>query len=387
MLVRKNISLDNKYLKKLQPLLDINDGNLSAAIRDTIVLTDTALKYYSSVDEAIKFLKESAVSPEDKAFIPDEEYELINKTILEWLFRHTRGRIADEELVNELINPFEVHDMKELEGHLNEISKKNHWDVRISISCEDIHNPESAQILFSNAAPNSRAFFIQLVALFLANWKRLDVENVFRKANSTQVSFKKNLSVPSHELMPGIRKHFGYLDIVCREIDDNPDFWTQLMYTYNVERYNLVTLHRSQFEVFATGVAPNPAKIVERLSKQSISEMELKDLLIVVKRMYLVTQLVKNIELSLEPGKESATIIHDFRNERVISNLVDYFSHIFIENGAKFTVFSYASMIVFRFNKEEPERGSDYYDLSEIEDPEFRENDETEDLNVGNAMN
>lgn len=382
MLIRKNISLDDKYLKKLQPLLDINDGNLSAAIRDTIALTDTALEYHDSVDEAIKFLKKSAVSQEENDFIPNEEYSLISKTILDWLFRHIRGRIADEELVNELINPFEVHDMKEFEGQLNRTSEQNHWGVRVSLSCEDIHNPESAQILFSNATPNSREFFTQLVALFLAKWKRLDVEHVFRRANSTQVSFKKNLSVSPQELMPGIRKHFGYLDIVCREIDDNPDFWIQLMYTYNVERYNLVTLHRSQFETFATGVAPNPAKIVERLSKRSISEMELADLLIVVKRMYLVTQLVKNIELSLEPGKESATIIHDFKNEKVISNLVDYFSHIFIENGAKFTVSSYASMIVFRFNKEGPEVSSDYYDLSELQDSEFHKNDEK-----GDAIN
>ena len=29
MLIRKNISLDDKYLKKLQPFLDANDGNLS----------------------------------------------------------------------------------------------------------------------------------------------------------------------------------------------------------------------------------------------------------------------------------------------------------------------------------------------------------------------
>jgi len=57
MLIRKNISLDDKYLKKLQPLLDANDGNLSAAVRDTIEVADTALTYHKSIDEAVRFFK------------------------------------------------------------------------------------------------------------------------------------------------------------------------------------------------------------------------------------------------------------------------------------------------------------------------------------------
>ena len=97
------------------------------------------------------------------------------------------------------------------------------------------------------------------------------------------------------------------------------------MYTYNVERYNLVTLHRTQFEIFAAGEVPNPTKILERLCKQSISEMSLPDLLVYFRKMYMATQLVKNIEICLEPGKESVTIYHDFKNEKVIKNLVNIF--------------------------------------------------------------
>jgi len=352
MLIRKNISLDDKYLKKLQPLLDANDGNLSAAIRDTIAVADTALTYHDSIDEAIKFLKETPSREGINETIQSGENIIINKTILEWLFRYTKGRLTEEELVNELINPFEVQDMKELEECLNKVARSYQWAIRTSIKCEDINNPDCALVIFSNSTLNSREFFAQLVTHFLAKWKRLDVEHVFRRSNSTQISFKRNLSVSPSDTMPGIRKHFGYLDIVCKELEDNTEFWTQLMYTYNVERYNLVTLHRSQFETFATGDAPNPTKILERLCKQSVSEMSLPDLLIAFKRIYLATQLVKNIELCLEPGKESATIFHDFKNEKVISNLMEYFTNIFKEKGVPFEHASYASMIVFRFNEE-----------------------------------
>ncbi|WP_440946175.1 hypothetical protein ACSAZL_19215 [Methanosarcina sp. T3] len=372
MLIRKNISLDDKYLKKLQPLLDANDGNLSAAVRDTIEIADTALTYHKSIDEAIKFLKETPAKEELSDTIKNGENTIINRTMLEWLFRYTKGRLTDEELVNELINPFEISDMKELEDHLNRISKNYQWTIRTSIKCEDIHNPDSALLLLSNSTINSREFFAQLIAHFLARWKQLDVEHIFRRANSTQISFKKNLSVSLNETMPGIRKHFGYLDIVCRELDDNTEFWTQLMYTYNVERYNLVTLHRSQFETFAAGEVPNPTKILERLCKQSVNEMDLPDLLMYFRKMYLATQLVKNIEISLEPGRESVTIFHDFKNEKVINTLVEYFSNIFREQGTPFVTSSYTSMIVFKFYKEhEPEDSSDLAGVEEFEEPDF----------------
>lgn len=369
MLIRKNISLDDKYLKKLQPLLDINDGNLSAAIRDTIEISDTALKYHKSIDEAIRFLKETPAKEELNDTIQSGENIVINKTMLEWLFRYTKGRLTDDELVNELVNPYEIQDMRQLEEYLNRVSKTYQWPIRASIKCEDIHNPESVLVLLSNATVNSREFFAQLIAHFLSKWKQLDVEHIFRRANSTQISFKKNQSVSSNEVMPGIRKHFGYLDIVCKELDDNTEFWTQLMYTYNVERFNLVTLHRSQFEIFATGEVPNPTKILERLCKQSVCDMTLPDLLIHFRRMYLATQLVKNIDVCLEPGKESVTIFHDFKNEKVVQNLVTYFSNIFAENGTPFETSSYSSMIVFRFN---PEQKSDMPD-SYIQDFEHSE--------------
>jgi len=371
MLIRKNISLDDKYLKKLQPLLDANDGNLSAAVRDTIEVADIALAYHKSIDEAIKFLKETPAKEELNDTIRSGENIVINKTMLEWLFKHTRGRLTDGEIVNELINPFEIQDMKQLEEYLNRIFRSYQWAIRTSIKCDNINNPESALVIISNSTVNSRDFFSQLVAQFLARWKQLDVEHIFRRANSTQISFKKNLSMSSNEIMPGIRTHFGYLDMVCKELDDNTEFWTQVMYTYNIERYNLVTLHRSQFEVFATGEVPNPTKVLERLCKQSVSDMTLPDLLINFKKMYLATQLVKNVEIYLEPGRESVTIFHDFKNEGVIHNLVEYFSHIFRENGTPFETSSYASMIEFRFYQEPKLLSSDISRMEELEGPEY----------------
>lgn len=369
MLIRKNISLDDKYLRKLQPLLDANNGNLSAAVRDTIEVADTALTNYKSIDEAIQYLKETPGKEELNETIKNGENIVINKMMLEWLFICSKGRLTDEELVNELINPFEIQDMKQLEDYLNRVSRNYQWTIRTSIKCEDINNPNSALVLISNSTVHSRDFFAQLVAHFLSKWKQLDVEHVFRKSNSTQISFRKNTSTSSNETMPGIRKYFGYLDVLYKELDDNTEFWTQLMYIYNTERFNLMTLHRSQFEVFATGEVPNPTKTLEHLCKQLVSDMDLPDLLVYFRKMYLPTQIVKNIEISLEPGNESVTIFHDFKDERVIRNLVEYFSNIFKENGTAFETFSYSSMIEFRFSQRREPDNSDLHLMEKMEKP------------------
>jgi hypothetical protein len=54
MIVRKNITLENIHLKKLELLINKHQGNLSAAIRDSIDMADVVLLQYGSIEEAKK---------------------------------------------------------------------------------------------------------------------------------------------------------------------------------------------------------------------------------------------------------------------------------------------------------------------------------------------
>ncbi|HET8689466.1 MAG TPA: hypothetical protein VFM18_22875, partial [Methanosarcina sp.] len=77
----------------------------------------------------------------------------------------------------------------------------------------------------------------------------------------------------------------------------------------------------------------------------------------------------KNIEISLEPGNESVTIFHDFKDEKVVCNLLEYFSNIFKENGTPFETSSYSSMIVFRFFQRREPDSSNLYLTEKIAEP------------------
>ena len=57
MIIRKNISLNEEYLNKLEPLLKKHNGNLSSVMREIIDLADAAFQDPDSVKRLISGLK------------------------------------------------------------------------------------------------------------------------------------------------------------------------------------------------------------------------------------------------------------------------------------------------------------------------------------------
>ena len=332
MLIRKNISLDEKYLKKLQPLLDANGGNLSAAIRDTIELTDAALQNHETIEESIDFLNTPHSSPtEFDDLLESGEHLIINRTALKWLIKNSSGCLVDEELVDELINPFSIQTMTELDAYLNNLSQKFKWDIEVSIFCMDSLDPDTATIVFSNGDLYLRNFFAEHVALFIADWKQMDIDDLYRRSKSIRIDFKKSTVVPD-EVPPGIKEHFGRLDLIFKELHKKEAFWSGLVNAYKVTGYNMVAIPKNQFESIAAGNVPDGVAIFETVTNHPIADIPLSELLVLFKRFYSVSQIVNNIEILLEPDNEFVKIQHDYRDEKTIMKLIQYFSNIFESN-------------------------------------------------------
>ena len=348
MLIRKNISLDEKYLKKLQPLMDANGGNLSAAIRDTIELTDAALQNHETIEECIDALSVSAPSPTKfDELIENGEHIIINRTALKWLIKKSSGCLVDDELVDELINPFSVQTMPELDTYLNNLSKEFGWGIEVSIFCMDPLDPDSATIVFSKGDPYLRDFFAEHVALFIVKWKQLDIDDLYRRSKSIRIDFKRASFAPG-EVPPGIKKHFGYFDLVYGELHNKPEFWNKLVTAYKITEYNMVVFPRNIFEDIVAGNVPDVVGIFETMINQPIIDIPLSELLVLVKKIFIISQIVNNIEIQVEPGHESVKIQHSYRNEETISKIILYFAKIFEANGQEFDVTHSSSLIIFK---------------------------------------
>lgn len=348
MLIRKNISLDEKYLKKLQPILDANDGNLSAAIRATIELTDVALQNHVSIEESIDALKTTAIPPTRyDEFIEDGEHIIINRAALKWLVKSTSGCLIDAELVDELINPFSVQTIVELDTYLNSISQEFGWDIEVSIFCMDPIDPDTATIVFSNGNSYLRDFFAEHVALFVAKWKQLDISDLYRRSKSIRIDFKKITIVPN-EVPPGIKHHFGILNTIQSEVRKKEEFWNGLVHAYKMTGYNMVSVPKNQFEDFVAGNVPDCVSMFETVANQPITEIPLSELILLFKKFFSVSQIVNNIEINVDSGQEYIKIQHDYRDEKMISKMIQYFSNIFEATGHTFDVKHSSSFIIFK---------------------------------------
>ncbi|MGP8329869.1 MAG: hypothetical protein ACT6FF_06085 [Methanosarcinaceae archaeon] len=348
MLIRKNISLDEQYLKKLQPLLDANDGNLSAAIRDTIELTDAALEKHKTIEESINVLKVPAVSPSGfDELIENGDHIIINRTALKWLIKNSSGCLIEKELVDELINPFLVKTMMELETYLNNLSQQFGWGIETSIYCTDSINPETAKIVLSNGDPYLRDFFAEHIALFIAKWKQLDIDDLFRRSKSIRITFKK-APVASGKVPYGIKEHFGSLDLVYRELRNKPEFWNGMVNVHRMTGYKIVSIPKNQFADLAAGNIPDGIGMFEALTNQPIEDIPLSKILVLFKKFYSISQIVNHIVIHLEPYHESVKIQHDYKDDKTISYLIRYFSNIFEANGHKFDVVRSNRLIIFK---------------------------------------
>ncbi|VVB89244.1 Uncharacterised protein [uncultured archaeon] len=92
MIIRKNITLENTHLKKLDPLINKHEGNLSAAIRDSIDIADIVVQQYGSVENAITNLTSQTKKLTDREqSIESGNNVLIGSPIFQWMLKCTKG--------------------------------------------------------------------------------------------------------------------------------------------------------------------------------------------------------------------------------------------------------------------------------------------------------
>lgn len=341
--------MEDEYIQKLQPFLDKNDGNLSAAIRDAIELADAALQGHESIEEALNFFIEGPTQyPAIRnSLIESGECILISQFSFRWLVQNTDGILVADELVNELFNPYRIKNILDLLEYLNKRSLNLGWGIEASLTNWEEENTDI--IVLEHGDPNLRAFLAEILSMFLGRYLNLDVSFVHRKSNSIRIFLKEYRS--DTEVPPGVRKNFGILDYTFKEIKSRPDFWTSLVERYRLHRYERVNLNKDVFEVFLSGGIPDITSFFEASAGKSIREIPQCELFVICKKLISTTQLVSDVEGTVEGGKTHLKIRHQFSDEKVISKLVELFSKLFQTAGYVFEVKTISNLIIFEFTE------------------------------------
>ncbi|RXA21447.1 hypothetical protein EQO05_01945 [Methanosarcina sp. MSH10X1] len=351
MLIRKNVSLDETHLQKLQPLLEKHKGNLSAAIREAIDLVSPDLENYGTPEETDKkLIKERKSQAAKEELFRSEESVTMNQQMMKWLVRNCAGKLMDEDVIHGFINPYIITTLPELEEHLNRSSKKMDWKIEVSGPRREDAENGPAIMDFTGGDRDFREFLLEAVCIFLSRWMNLDVEALHRKSNSVTVYLQPFLRQEPEEAATGVRKHFGSRDFFYRELEKRPQFWITLAELYAKFNYRRVNLDKDLFKALIAGEVPDITKYFEIKADRSLREIPLSELLPLFKYLVTTSQLVNDVEICTEKGKEYIKIRHDYSDERVIEKMIQLFSSVFEAGWHKFNLSSVSELIIFNFS-------------------------------------
>ncbi len=341
MVVRKNISLENIHLKKLEPLTEKNGGNLSAAIRDAIEIAETALHSYGTVEEAI-----SRIAAGKKEFTSREESietgknVLISRPIFLWLLKWTKGIPLENEIFDELLDPLKIITISELDKKANEISRESGWNCKVSLYCMDDINPTTATVVVEGDNELYRDFLAQLVVMFMVYNKCLDIDVVHRRATTLRIDLKsREKGTPPFVA----RQHFGYLKEAMNEFRLKEDFWKNQVEIYGSVNYNMVSLYKGHYEELLACNTPIDADVFESISKKHIASIPHPDFLKLLKKTNESLQIIDKIEI-MDTG---INVYHNYKNEKAIQKLRDYYLLLLRANGHEYEAKYSTSLIVF----------------------------------------
>jgi hypothetical protein len=340
MVVRKNISLEPIHIKKLESLISKHNGNLSAAIRDAIDITDASLHRYGSVEEAIaKIAADTKNLTGREESIESGRNVLLSKPIFLWMLKSTKGIPLENEIFEEVLDPLKITTISELDTKINEISRESGWNCQVSLFCMDDISPATATVTIAGDNEFYRDFVAHLVIMFLAINKGLDIEVVHKRATSTRIDLKHREK--GTQPVAAI-KYFGYLKDTMMEFKSREEFWKNLVEIYSSVNYNMVSLYKGNYEELLSSNSLMDAGIFESISKKHIGSIPHKDFLKLLKKTEESLLIIDKIEI-LGNG---INIYHNYRNEKAIQNIRDYYISLMKANGHEYKAKYSKSLIV-----------------------------------------
>ncbi len=210
--VRKNVALDHKHVKMLQPLIQKHQGNFSAAIRELVELMDSLRAQYGNIET----LKESTLVKKSRRdqYIEDHYGIVVPSQILHWLLTGREVDIPPKQYLlfslysylreEENLNPRIEEDPAKWEKMLNEFYGDLGWPIDIRIrSTNDI---VTVEVIGFDSKMNRLAFLINAMNLACSPvyYKLKEMEDI-----QTAIFATFEVCKTEEEALQTIRDFFG----------------------------------------------------------------------------------------------------------------------------------------------------------------------------------
>ncbi len=318
--------MDKEYLKKIEPLIQKHNGNLSAVIREIIDLADVAFKDPDSVKRLILGLK--------------NKQSLTSSTLI-WALKNLAGRLPDLEVVYSIIGN-DITSISSLEKRLNELMGEVYWDSSIKISSDNDRLPEKVSFTISGTNQDMNRFLAVVVAVFTSKKYNLGVLSIRNANSSLEIRMKKG---EKEWALKSISDNFGYMDNAFFELYKKPDFWNMILTLYSKMNYDMVAIPKQLFEEILGGrISHKITTSIERFYGCPINQIPLEDLLKKIKDIYQYTGIIENVDID----KDSLIIHHTFTEPEAIKKLAHMFVELLRLSGHTYNSVTSRNLIVLK---------------------------------------
>ncbi|MCE8429082.1 MAG: hypothetical protein J5U19_11915 [Candidatus Methanoperedens sp.] len=322
--LRKSISLDEEYLKKIEPLVQKHNGNLSAVIREIIDLADYAYKDPDSVKRLISGMRNK---------------QSLTSSTLAWALKDLAGRRPDREFVNNIIGK-DIYSITYLEKRLNELLGEVYWDSSVKITSDDDRAPQNASFIITGKNQDMNRFIGAFIAVFVSEKYDFGISNTRSENNF----FEMHMVRGSREwALKSTNDQFGYMEPAFSEFYKRPDFWNMVLSLYSKMNYDIVVIPKQFFEEILGGKSSHKiTTVIEKFYGCPINQIPVEDLLKRIKDVYLCTGLIENADID----KESLILYHSFTEPESIKKLALMFVELLRLSGHAYSSVTSRNLIV-----------------------------------------
>ncbi|RLG24059.1 hypothetical protein DRN77_03175 [Methanosarcinales archaeon] len=306
MVLRKHIALEDEHLKKLEPLLEKHKGNLSAAIRDAIDLTDVALQYYGSVKDATYLIATLREIREDQAIVP--------KPIFDYLLSQTKDLVIEKDVLDHVFDPSVITTISEFEEAMRNLCTGLYWDAMISINPDEDQRPSTVHVEIKGVGYDKRMFLAGIIGSYLTS-SALGITSMHSHLDMLAIDFERRTS--SDVAYNDLLKNIGTMQTAVKELNAKPEFWRSLIHEYSAANYEIVALHRKFYEELLIGKIPRAIMTSECLCEKLSEDVPMQEVLLDLKRVAETSRIVNRMDID----GEDITIHHGYRNMRAVEQL------------------------------------------------------------------
>lgn len=327
---RRNITLEKKHLNILSPFLEKNQGNISATIREIIDFTDLMIKSHGSIENAI----DDAISIERI----ENQRMLVDQVIWQWLLECSRGMLPEKKIAESLIEPQFYSDIKDLAAQFNNLCIKLGWKTKISFK-------EPMTYILSSGSENQRELIAKLICSGLID------QNIGIRAFSHRYSFTKLDLVERNnhnEAYNDFVTYLGDLDTSIHEIRSRPELWNRLIKAHIQTDYQMVTIHRTDYEHLISGIESDAANIFSIFSGMPCMDINLQQLLPLIKSVFETSRIIDRIEID----QDTLRIFHSYSTEKAIKATTMTILNILEQNGYHYEAIQVSSIITLSHKTE-----------------------------------